>query len=72
MLGIQVLFIVVLLYSLAMFILSSTIKMELKTKNIVNKSLMKICKELVIVFVIERDPRDAYNVLQLIIKIFKN
>ena len=54
-----------------MFILSSTIKMELKTKNIVNKSLMKICKELVIVFVIERDPRDAYNVLQLIIKIKK-
>ena len=52
-----------------MFILSSTIKMELKTKNIVNKSLKKICKELVIVFVIERDPRDAYNVLQLIIKI---
>ena len=46
--------------------------MELKTKNIVNKSLMKICKELVIVFVIERDPRDAYNVLQLIIKIFQN
>ena len=72
MLGIQVFFIIVLLYSLAMFILSSTIKMELKTKNIVNKSLMKICKELVIVFVIERDPRDAYNVLQLIIKIFKN
>ena len=55
-----------------MFMLSSTIKMELKTKNIVNKSLMKICKELVIVFVIERDPRDAYNVLQLIIKILKN
>ena len=55
-----------------MFILSSTIKMELKTKNIVNKSLMKICKELVIVFVIERDPRDAYNVVQLIIKILKN